>query len=167
MNKWWIVLWCIGEKRIGLVIYFITNIESVYYLLLLNTLFLLRINNKETLIRYCNTSLFVVVIHNGKTETLCSPFIKYCHIFTVIISSSLLLFAYCCFCWRLGFGTSSLKLSASASCCCHFFIIGGSGVTSCGCVCWLLWLVGGGDLLLLSAAASPLSKLTFHFVHKF
>ena len=30
MKKWWMVKWCNGEKIIGLVISFLTNIESVY-----------------------------------------------------------------------------------------------------------------------------------------
>ena len=78
---------------------------------------------------------------------------------------SLLVYHHRCLC--LGHGASFSKLSASASCCCHFFIIGGSGVTSCGCVCWLLRLIIGGVFLLFSTAASPQPKLTYPFVSKF
>ena len=72
-----------------------------------------------------------------------------------------------CRCWRLGFGASSSKLALSESCCCCCFVVVGSGVPSCGCVRWLLHFVVRGVLSLLSAATSPQSKLTYHFVSKF
>ena len=74
------------------------------------------------------------------------------------------LLAYRHRCWCLGFGASSLKSTAAASCCRNCFIVVGSSVPSCGCVCWLLRLVGGGVLSLFLAAASPQSKLTYTFV---
>ena len=131
----------------------------------MNTTFLLAIKNKETLIRYCKTSFFVAIFRNGKTEKLCYSFINYCDIFFVGISSSLL--AHRRRCWSLGFDASSPKLSLSASRRRRCLIVVSSGVPSCGYVHHLLHLVVGGVLLLSSAAASPLSKLTYHFVHKF
>ena len=56
---------------------------------------------------------------------------------------------------------------ALVSNCRRCFVVVGSGLSSCGCVCLLLRLVGGGVLSFLSAAASPQSKLTHPFVHKF
>ena len=47
-----------------------------------------------------------------------------------------------------------------------FFVVG-IGVPSCFCVHWLLHLVAGGVLSLLSSAASPPLKITYPFVHKF
>ena len=58
-------------------------------------------------------------------------------------------------------------LSSAASCCCRCFVVVRSGVTSCDWVYRLLRLVGGGVLSLQLAAASPQSKLTYHFVLKF
>ena len=76
--------------------------------------------------------------------------------------SSLSLLAYCRRCLRLVFGASSSKSSSFASHCRRCFVGVGSGVPSCGCVRYLLRLVVG----LLSAAASPQSKLTHPFVPK-
>ena len=56
----------------------------------------------------------------------------------------------------------SSKLLLLASC-----RIVGSGVLSCVYVCWIMRLVSGGVLSLLLLAASPLSKITYPFVHKF
>ena len=50
------------------VIFFLTNIESVYFLHFSITTFFLVFKNKEILRRFCKTSFFVVIFRNGKTE---------------------------------------------------------------------------------------------------
>ena len=118
---------------------------------------MLIIKNKEILIRYLNTSFSAVIFRNGKTEKLCKSFIDYCHchrrrpVVVVVVGIPELL--------------SELLLLASLCCCCLVAV--GSSVPSCDFIRWLLRLVAGGVLLLSSAVASPLSKLTYPFVHKF
>ena len=65
------VIWRNGEikNRTG---HFLSHKYLIcLFVLFSNTKFLLMNRNKETLIRYCNTSLFVVIFLNGKTEKLC------------------------------------------------------------------------------------------------
>ena len=131
------------------------------------TTFLMIIKNKQKLIRYCNTSFFVVIFRNGNTEKACEYFINYCHIVDVGISWLLSLLVSCRCCWRLGCGASSSKSLLLASRCCHCFVIVDSGVPSCGCVRRILLLIVGGVLFLSSATASPQSKLIYPFVIKF
>ena len=136
------------------------------FVLFSNTTFSQIIKNKQNLIRYCNAS-FHISFWNGKTEKLCQYFINYLHIVAVSVLSLLSLLASCCCCWCLCFVALSSKSSLSESHFCRCFVVVGIIVPSCGCVSWLLRLVGGGVLSLSLAAASPQLKLTYHFVHKF
>ena len=61
MDKWWMVKWCNVEIKNRTGRLFSHKYWICLYVLVLNTTFLLIIKNKQTSIRYCNTSSFVVV----------------------------------------------------------------------------------------------------------
>ena len=150
-----------------LVIWFLTDIDSVYLFYFRTQHFCWWLWTSKFLISYWNTSFFVVVFRNGKTEIYVNIFIKYWHIGAVSASLSLLLFASHRCCWRIGFGALSSKSKSSASRCRRCFFAVGSGVSSCGWIRWLLCLVGSSVLSFLSEAESPQSKLIYPFVPKF
>ena len=95
-------------------------------------------------------SLFLF-FRNSKPEKLCQSFINYwnCHRWRPVVVVV------------VGIPALSPKLLLLA-----YSRVVGSSVLSCVCVCWILRLVAGEVLLLLSSTASLQSKLTYTFVHK-
>ena len=118
------------------------------------------------MIRYCNTSFFVVIFRNGKTENYVN-ILSIIDIVAVGILSLLSLLEYHHRYLRLDFGASSSNSSAAVSRRCRCFVVVISGVHSCGCGRLLLRLIVIGVLSLLSALASPQSKPTHTFDRKF
>ena len=123
MDKWRMVIWCNGEIKNRTGHFLSIKCWICLFVLFLNTKNLLISRNKQTLIRYCNTSIFVVIFRNGKTEKLCKYFINYCHIVAVGVSSFLSLLASRI--WRLVvevlvFSVLSLSLFCGCWQGCHF-----------------------------------------------
>ena len=71
--------------------------------------------------------------------------------------------SFCC-CWY-----TSIVVIVFVVCVSLFllFVVVGSGVPSCDCICRLLRVFSDGVFSFSSSAASPLLKLTYPFVHKF
>ena len=71
MGKWWVVKWCNGEINNRTGHFFSRKYWICLFVLFSNTTFLLIIKNKQTLIRYFNTSSFFSSFRNDKTEFFC------------------------------------------------------------------------------------------------
>ena len=98
------------------IIRFLTNIESILFVLSSNTLFLLIIRDKQSLISYCNTSCLLLFLEPVRLKNYVN-LLSIIAIVIVIVPKSLSLFVYqhcrrSCHRWRLVVVSVLLLLAA-------------------------------------------------------